>query len=91
MPLLFWFSAAFCEHAGGDSMADILRNLFSAAPGLHRVNISGLIVMLVGAILLLVSGAASARFAEEKRENAKIILKLVSLVICVAGFAIALY
>lgn len=69
-------------------MADnFLGKIFTAAPGLHRVDISGLIVMLAGIILLSLAG----RFPEEKQENAKIIMKLLSLAICVAGFAIALY
>ena len=72
-------------------MADILEKLFTAAPGLDRVNISGLIVMLLGVILLVFSSAVSGRVAAEKRDSAKILLKLVSLVICVIGFAIALY
>ena len=62
-------------------MADILKKLFSAAPGLDRVNISGLIVMLLGVILLVFSGAVSGRLAAQKRDSAKILLKLLSLVI----------
>ena len=73
-------------------MADnFLGKIFTAAPGLHRVDISGLIVMLAGIILLSLSGALAGRFPEEKQENEKIIMKLLSLAICVAGFAIALY
>ena len=72
-------------------MADIIGKLFTAAPGLHRVDISGLIVMLAGIILLFLSETISKKFTAEKRESAKIILKLLSLAICVAGFAIALY
>lgn len=72
-------------------MADILKKLFSAAPDLDRVNISGLIVMLLGVILLVFSGAVSGRLAAQNRDSAKILLKLLSLVICVIGFAIALY
>lgn len=72
-------------------MAGILKKLFSAAPDFGRVNTFGLIVMLLGVILLVFSGAASGWLAAEKRDSAKILLKLVSLVICVIGFAIALY
>lgn len=40
-------------------MADIMGKLFTSAPGLHRVDISGLIVMLAGIILLFVSETIS--------------------------------
>lgn len=72
-------------------MANALRGLFSVNPGFDRVNIPGLIVMLCGVLLLLLSGTIAGFFPAEKRESAKTTAKLLSLAVCAAGFAIALY
>ena len=72
-------------------MADVIKGLFSAAPGLERVNIFGLIVMVLGVALTALAGKLSRRFPEAKQENMRVIFKLSSLVICVIGFAIAVY
>ena len=65
--------------------------LFSSAPSLARVNILGLIVLLVSVLVAALAGKIAARFPEEKRAGAKISLKLLSLGICVIGVFIAIF
>ena len=72
-------------------MADMIRGWFSGAPGFDRVNIPGLIVMLVGVGITFLASKFARRVPEAKREGARIIFKFSGLVICMAGFAIALY
>ena len=72
-------------------MADAIKGLFSAAPGLERVNLFGLIVMALGVLLTALAGRISRKLPSHKQESGRIIIKLSSLVICVIGFAIAVY
>ncbi len=72
-------------------MAEFIQNLFSSAPGIERVNIFGLIVMLIGVIVTMTADRTSCLFSDEKRDKAFFAIKLASVIICIAGFVIAIY
>lgn len=70
-------------------MAEAIKGLFASAPGLERVNLIGLIVMLAAAALAVCANRLSGLFPDEKQEKMFFIFKLASILICVAGFIIA--
>ena len=71
-------------------MVEWIKGLFSSAPGLSRVNPVGLIVMALALLLTLFSGKIARKFEGEEKGKVFLILKLSSLVICIAGFVIAI-
>jgi hypothetical protein len=72
-------------------MAEAIRGLFSSRPSLDRVNILGLIVLLISVLVAALAGRLAKLFPEERREGAKIGFKLLSLGICIVGVIIAIY
>lgn len=70
-------------------MAEFINGLFSSAPGIERVNPIGLIVMLLGAVLTMCANRLSGLFAAEKQDRMFFAFKLASILICIAGFVIA--
>jgi len=72
-------------------MAEFINRLFSSNPGIERVNPVGLIVMLAGVIATMLADKLSCLFGEEKRDSAFFAIKLASVIICIAGFVIAIY
>lgn len=70
-------------------MAEAIKGLFSSAPGLERVNIIGLIVMLIAAFVAIGANRLSGLFPGDKQEKMFFAFKLASIFICVAGFVIA--
>ena len=72
-------------------MAEFLNGLFSSNPGIERVNPFGLIVMIIGVIVTVFADKISCLFGDEKRDKAFFAIKLASVLICIAGFVIAIY
>lgn len=72
-------------------MADGIKGLFSSNPGIDRVNILGLIVLLISVLVAAFAGKIAQHFPEEKRDGAKIGFKLLSLGICIIGVIIAIF
>ena len=70
-------------------MAEAIKGLFSSAPGLERVNPIGLIVILAAAAVAIGANRLSGLFPGEKQEKMFFAFKLASILICVAGFVIA--
>lgn len=70
-------------------MAEAIKGLFSSAPGLERVNPIGLIVMLAAAAVAIGANRLSGLFPSEKQQKMFFAFKLASILICVAGFVIA--
>ena len=72
-------------------MAEAIKGLFTSNPSLNRVNILGLIVLLISVLVAAFAGKIAQRFPEEKRDGAKIGFKFLSLGICVIGVLIAIF
>ena len=72
-------------------MAEFIGGLFTAKAGIERVNIIGLIVMALGVILTLSAKRAAQMLPENKRNHGYIAFKLASVLICIAGFVIAIF
>ena len=72
-------------------MAEAVKGIFTSSPSLGRVNILGLIVLLVSVLVAAFAGRIALRFPEEKREGAKVGFKLLSLGICIIGVIIAIF
>lgn len=71
-------------------MAEMINGLFSSAPDFGRADPFGLIVMLLGVILTLTAKNLSRMFREETQYRSYIAFKLASVLICIAGFVIAI-
>lgn len=71
-------------------MAEWFEKVKNAGISLDRINIFGLIVLLVGAVLCFCGKKLAARFFPE-RGSASALIKLIALAICIAGFIIAIY
>ena len=56
----------------------------------NPVNPIGLVIMLLGAALVVLAGKLTAKQPEERRETRKLAVKLIGLVICMAGFIMTL-
>ena len=72
-------------------MAEFINGLFSSNPGIERVNPFGLIVMIIGVIATVFADKISCLFSDEKQDKAFFAIKLASVLICIAGFVIAIY
>ena len=72
-------------------MAEFINGLFSSNPGIERVNPFGLIVMVIGVLATISADKISCLFDDEKRDKAFFAIKLASVLICIAGFVIAIY
>lgn len=70
-------------------MAEYIKGLFSSNPGIERVNPFGLIVMAIGVIVTLFANKLAALIFKDKQNQGFFVLKLASILICVAGFIIA--
>lgn len=70
-------------------MAEMIKGLLSSAPGLERVNPVGLIVLLLGTLLTIFANRLAGLFPAERQERMFFAFKLASILICVAGFVIA--
>lgn len=70
-------------------MADFINGLFSSAPGIRRVNPLGLIVMLIGVIVTVSANKLAELIFKDKQDRGFFAIKLASILICVAGFIIA--
>ena len=71
-------------------MAEAIKGLFTSAPSLGRINILGLIVLVLSVLVAAFAGRLALLFPEEKRDGAKIGFKLLSFGICVIGVIIAI-
>ena len=71
-------------------MAEWIRKIRNAGISFDRINIFGLIVLLIGAVICFSAGFTAKKIFPGKQNAAKVI-KLVSLVICVTGFIITIY
>ena len=72
-------------------MAEAIKGLFTSNPSLNRVNILGLIVLLISVLVSAFAGRIARHFPEEKRDGAKIGFKVLSLGICIIGVLIAIF
>ena len=71
-------------------MAEWFEKVKSAGISLERINIFGLIVLVIGAITCFCAGEiANKLFAN--RDAAPKAIKLISLAVCVVGFIITVY
>ena len=70
-------------------MAEFINGLFTANPGIERVNPFGLIVMAIGVIITLFANKLAELIFKEKQDRGFFAIKLASVLICVAGFIIA--
>ena len=70
-------------------MADFINGLFSSNPGIERVNPIGLIVMAVGVLITIFANKLAEAIFKDKQNHGFFMIKLASILICVAGFIIA--
>ena len=70
-------------------MAEFVKELFSSAPGLERVNPIGLIVMAVGVVATVCANKLAETVFKDNQDRAFFAIKLASVIICIAGFIIA--
>jgi len=71
-------------------MAEFIEGLFTATPGIERVNMIGLIVMAIGIIVTISANWLAAVLFKDKQDRGFFVIKLASILICVAGFIIAI-
>ena len=69
-------------------MAEWIHGWLSEAPGLERVNLSGLIVMVLGVVVAIVGGI---RFRGEENRNKSLTARLIGLPLAAIGALIAIY
>ena len=70
-------------------MADFINGLFSSNPGIERVNPIGLIVMAIGVLTTLFANKLAELIFKDNQNRGFFVIKLASILICVAGFIIA--
>lgn len=70
-------------------MADFINGLFSSNPGIERVNFIGLIVMAIGVLITLFANKLAEMIFKCNQNRGFFVVKLASILICVAGFIIA--
>ena len=70
-------------------MAEFIGNLFSSNPGLERVRMIGLIVMAFGVFVTIFANKLAEIIFKDKQDRGFFVIKLASVLICIAGFIIA--
>ena len=70
-------------------MADFINGLFSSNPGIEKVNPIGLIVMAIGVLTTLFANKLAELIFKDNQNRGFFVIKLASILICVAGFIIA--